>query len=179
MRGFPCIISLNSPHGPRRRAKTVIPRRRRGRPSSPGGRRGPGRVPGRAGQVCFIPTLLRGLLRGPLAVPRAQGSSAGCSPLLAAAARFSTFLFLLPLHLPPSLPCRDPHRRPSPRGGWPGSMQDAGSILFHFLDPSQTPPPSPFAVTRGEADPLQDLQPGQCAPCAWGVRVCVRRACAL
>lgn len=59
-------------------------------------------MPGRAGQVCFIPTLLRGLLRGPLAVPRAQGSSAGCSPLLAATARFSTFLFLLPLHLPPS-----------------------------------------------------------------------------
>lgn len=177
MRGFPCIISFNSPHGPRRRAKTVIPRRRRGRPSSPGGRRGPGRVPGRAGQVCFIPTLLRGLLRGPLAVPRAQGSSAGCSPLLA---RCSVQYVSVSSPSPsPSLLCRDPHRRPSPRGGWPGSMQDAGSILFHFLDPSQTPPPAPFAVTRGEADPLQDLQPGQCAPCAWGVRVCVRRACAL
>lgn len=177
MRGFPCIISLNSPHGPRRRAKTVIPRRRRGRPSSPGGRRGPGRVPGRAGQVCFIPTLLRGLLRGPLAVPRAQGFSARCSPLLA---RCSVQYVSVSSPSPsPSLPCRDPHRRPSPRGGWPGSMQGAGSILFHFLDPSQTPPPAPFAVTRGEADPLQDLQPGQCTPCAWGVRVCVRRACAL
>lgn len=177
MRGFPCIISLNSPHGPRRWAKTVIPRRRRGRPSSPGGRRGPGRVPGRAGQVCFIPTLLRGLLRGPLAVPRAQGSSAGCSPLLAR--RSVQYVSVSSPSPSPSLLCRDPHRRPSPRGGWPGSMQGAGSILFHFLDPSQTPPPAPFAVTRGEADPLQDLQPGQCAPCAWGVRVCVRRACAL
>lgn len=177
MRGFPCIISLNSPHGPRRQAKTVIPRRRRGRPSSPGGRRGPGRVPGRAGQVCFIPTLLRGLLRGPLAVPRAQGFSARCSPLLA---RCSVqYVSVSSPSPPPSLPCGDPHRRPSPRGGWPGSMQGAGSILFHFLDPSQTPPPAPFAVTQGEADPLQDLQPGQCAPCAWGVRVCVRRACAL
>lgn len=74
---------------------------------------------------------------------------------------------------PPSLPCRDPHRRPSPRGGWPGSMQGAGSILFHFLDPSQTPPPAPFA---GEADPLRDLQPGQCAAMCVGC-ACVRAAC--
>lgn len=42
----------------------------------------------------------------------------------------------------------------------PGSVQGSGSILFRLLDPSQTPPSVPFPVTRGDADPLEDLQPG-------------------
>lgn len=150
----------------------MIPRRRRGRPSSSGGRRGPGRVPGRAGQVCFIPTLLRGLLRGPLAVPRAQGSSAGCSPLLAAPARFSTFLFLLPLHLPPSLPLvQRPSSTPLTAGRVAWVYARRWLYLISFPRSISDSPACPLRCHTGRGG-------SPSGPAAWAMRtVCVGCAC--
>lgn len=148
----------------------MIPRRRRGRPSSPGGRRGPGRVPGRAGQVCFIPTLLRGLLRGPLAVPRAQGSSAGCSPLLAR--RSVQYVSVSSPSPPPSLP---PVQRPS------STPLTAGRVAWVYARRWLYLISFPRSISDSPACPLR-CHTGRggspSGPAAWAMRtVCVGCAC--
>lgn len=148
----------------------MIPRRRRGRPSSPGGRRGPGRVPGRAGQVCFIPTLLRGLLRGPLAVPRAQGSSAGCSPLLA---RHSVqYVSVSSPSPPPSLP---PVQRPS------STPLTAGRVAWVYARRWLYLISFPRSISDSPACPLRchmGRGGSPSGPAAWAMRtVCVGCAC--